>query len=202
MSLSIVIPTLPRKNSGFDYILHTLEKNKDFFQCQSIKNIFIYCDNKYLSTFNKYIHEYNIIHIPRIKHLNNPFKEGSYDYWMVNLSLDFCYSIKEASKLTDSTHIMWLEDDTIIDKVIMKELYQKKEIPLLRNGLGTTCIIIRSDNINQIIDFIMIDIFKIPLDWNLGTKSGIVIMDTKASYHIGKISSRVDKKMIRTVEKV
>lgn len=202
MSLSIVIPTLPRKDSGFDYILHTLEENKDFFQSEYIQNIFIYCDDKYLSTFTKYINEYNIIHIPKIKHINNPFKEGTYDYWMVNLSFDFCYAIKEASKLTNATQIMWLEDDTIIDKIIIQELEKKKNIPLLRNGLGTTCIVVKSTHINKIIDFIMIDILKLPLDWNLGSKSGIVVMDTKASYHIGEISSRVDRRMIRTVEKI
>ena len=57
MSLSILIPTLPRKANSFDYVLNSLEYNKRLFDRPEVLDVFLYCDSQYLKVFEKYFNE-------------------------------------------------------------------------------------------------------------------------------------------------
>ena len=203
MSLSILIPTLPRKANSFDYVLNSLEYNKRLFDRPEVLDVFLYCDSQYLKVFEKYFNENaKFKHIQKVIHHKNKHPIESYEFWRTNLCLDFMYLINKSSRLTSANHLMWMEDDVFVKDSIVDEILKNKKSYILRSGLGSTCVVIKRKYKIKLLD--RMNRFNVhedvPLDSMLDKINARYL--NKYSYHQGEISSRTDNHVERIVEKI
>lgn len=133
----------------------------------------------------------------------NIFNNNSYKYWRSHLCLDFVYSMEKVLKMTNSTHIMWLEDDTILTKDFEDVFLTENSDITNYSHLGFCCLVFERSVLIKFLEFIKLNYLKdIPLDWMLD-KLGLTWKKSKVkcAFHIGKISSRKDN-IVRIVENI
>lgn len=195
MSLAIVIPTLPRKDTGFHYVMETLQANNAIFKNHAIIDKFIYCDDQHKNKFTDCF-ENGFSHMPKITHIENNHPPDGYEFWRLNLCLDFLYSLQKAASQTLATHVAWLEDDSILEPDFIDIFLKNKNANLLIAKIGATCVIIRKDYMKTFIRNIHENKYldSTPLDWILEKFNPKLLPITR---HIGQISSRTDSLIMR-----
>ena len=113
--------------------------------------------------------------------------------------------MEKVLKMTTSTHYMWLEDDTILTKNFKQcFLNENGEITNYYHDCGFCCMVFEKTFLVTFIKFVKSNYMNdIPLDWMLGKMNKkYTYSKVKCAYHKGKISSRIDKEIIRVVDKL
>ena len=210
MTSTLVIPTMRRKETNFDYFKNIIENGHyEFFD-----KIYIYLsepDEKDIEEVKSIIsNKKNFQIIIRHKDYNKKyydkilenFKKDSYSYWRSHLCLDFVSSTSFVSKLTNSDYIIWLEDDTIIGRNFQQEfnkLPQGTQFINFWSGGGTCCRGFLKSELPKFNNFILNNYLDdIPLDWMIVRGKFRFKKTKQVVYHIGVISSRNDT----TVERI
>jgi hypothetical protein len=148
------------KENPFLYVDNCLKDNQKAFEI--LGQPIIYADPQYHERFKDYKC------IDKVEHKENIFEKGSHKFWETNLSLDFFYCLKQTKELfPEATHLILLEDDTIINQPEQILNFPPK-VEVEAFGLGTTCVIWEASslekNIQRILDLNIFD-NPLPLDW-------------------------------------
>jgi len=186
---ALVIPTMIRTHTGWEYVDKTLPANAPLFNHYAVSDKFLYVWPEDQARFESFGFKY----IDRKVHTENTHTDN-YQKWRCNLFLDFCHVMRQAAESTTADYIMWIEDDCIIDPKIFDEV-ATMNLPLVADGLGGTCIIMQRDKLHGIVTRLLAcDPVKndVPLDWRLDSEK---VRKTKGHYgkHIGEFSSQVNK---------
>lgn len=228
MSICLVIPTMKRTHTGFEYISTTLSTNASLYRDPTIfRTVCIYAhkeDEETLCTYIKKANNNDLVDskytfIERVSHddiLLNDFKfsKDSYPYWRTHLCMDFVCSMTKAMDDVDTTseYFMWLEDDTRLISETGKALASFLSATgesfewTPHCGIGATCLLFKRDTLVECCKLIRAHWHEdIPMDWMYRffpkpstTGDGRTI--TKIGRHLGEISSRADR-VKRVVEK-
>lgn len=206
---TVVVPTMKRKQTNFDYLENSLKKNKFILQNNLVKNRYIFVYKGEENMISDIIKDYKFSTIYRneeddyYRKINNTFSKDTYNYWRSHLCLDFAYSMNQVLDRADTKYIMWLEDDVIVDETIFNEILLIKNISAVSGYSilpGFPCMVFERTYLMKLIKKIYENYIEdIPLDYyikNFGLDFNI--LKKKYAFHIGKISSRTDETIIRS----
>lgn len=206
-TLTILIPTEKRELNDFEYFSQCINNSHLCINA----DIYIFMNEKYIDEINDICKNINKRYIYRSEEDElykslNIWKNDSYNYWRSHLCLDFVYSMEKVIQMTNSTHYMWLEDDTILTKNF-ENIFQNEDAEVTNyyhgGGCGGFCCMVFEKNfLITFIEFIKSNYMEdIPLDYMLEKMNKrYVYSKIKCGYHIGKISTRKDNKIIRKVD--
>lgn len=210
--ICLVIPTMKRRDTSFDYIRKTFECNIPVYKAvpNVFASIYVYAHHEDESELKTYMNgnESLFKFIERADHssaLLGRFEKDTYAYWRTHLCMDFVSSMSAAMENdTESKYFMWLEDDTkFIEQTPTVLATYISRYPDFKwtcgGGIGGTCILFERSVLTQCLSIIRGKWYDdIPLDWMYRyfpkSECPPLALITK---HLGTISSRTDSVIIR-----
>lgn len=188
MKFSIVIPTMPRKDVGYKYMLESLPYNLKVFKVVGIEEIYLYMNPADAGLFAPICEKENIKLniIPIISHPQNTHTD--YNFWIRNLVFDAQYCINELARLTDAEYLVRLEDDVVFYRSTFNHITKKKTYRTLVGALGL--FLFRQDlaEFNDVINANSCAEYFKPLDW-LPLAKSVELIHPNNYEHIGEMSS-------------
>lgn len=208
-TVSLVVPTMPRKSNGLNYLRQSLARSELNFPS---------CDKKFFFVEKRF--EENVLAVAKqnnfdfeciyrdesdeLYKLLSGINKNSYQYWRKHLCLDFCYSMSMALERCDSQYIVWLEDDTVVTNDFEESfglVTEEMKAVNFYHKIGFCCQMFEREFLKELIEFIKEDKNQSPLDYKLREINEKRYKSVKkCAYHIGRVSSRKDTKIIRPNE--
>ncbi|WP_373481316.1 hypothetical protein [Geminocystis sp.] len=183
MNITVLIPTIRRINN-FEYLQQSLKNNRSVFNSKNIwtgKSLFseryLFLDPYDYEELKNLLSIYNLIPIYRTVYPElTIFPNQSYDYWVAHLCLDFVNSMEYALKSSSSEYIMWLEDDTYLSPLFLREFRRFRQKNPHFQVVSPyhswefqscfACIVFQRNTLKKFIDLVAQKwCDKVPLDW-------------------------------------